>query len=72
MEKEKPIVLEIYDFNQELAELVNKYAKTLPMTVILDKIVNLEGVLKQISEQQLAEAKEKYKQESEVEVEDGR
>lgn len=57
---EKPFVLILHEFKQDLAELLNKYSSAIPATVMVDIIKESEQQLYPIAEQQLRQAQQQY------------
>ena len=57
---EKPFILILHEFKQDLAELLNKYSSAIPATVLVDIIKESEQQLYPIAEQQLKQAQQQY------------
>ena len=57
---EKPFVLILHEFKQDLAELLNKYSSAIPATVLVDIIKESEQQLYHIAEQQYIKAQQQY------------
>lgn len=64
---DKPLILEINDFLNDLAEVINKYSGKIPCSVILDKLDDITEVVKERSRLEYLQAKKEY-EESEVNV----
>lgn len=61
------LVKAIYEMQNELAKVVNKYSEFIPATVMADKFRNLTSVLDQQAELQYQAEMQKEKKEGEVE-----
>lgn len=62
---DKPLILEINDFLNDLAEVINKYSGKIPCSVMLDKINDITEIVKERSKLEFLQAKKEY-EESEV------
>lgn len=67
---EKPLILMESEFQKELTSLLNRYIPHVPARYLRFNIEDVQRLLLQIEEQQLANANKMYAEESEVK-EDG-
>ena len=62
---DKTLILEINDFLNDLAEVINKYSGKIPCSVMLDKINDIAEIVKERARLEFLQAKKEY-EESEV------
>lgn len=55
------IIIDIDNFNNELANLINKYSAKIPASIMNDKLNDLSKILSVRADRQLKEAKEQQK-----------
>lgn len=61
----KPIILVEQEMKEELVEMINRYTKELPITIVITMLSDCANSLMQLKEKQLAEAMEKYRESEE-------
>ncbi len=65
---EKPLILEISDFAEELTDVVNKYCERIPFSIMLDKISMIQRAVEKNAEMQYEQISKEYNRQKNAEL----
>lgn len=65
---QKPLILEINDFTQEMADVVSKYSDRIPFSIMLDKISMIQNAVEESAEMQYEQISKEYNRQKNAEL----
>ena len=65
---QKPLILEINDFTQEMADVVSKYSDRIPFSIMLDKISMIQRAVEHNAEMQYEQISKEYNRQKNAEL----
>lgn len=65
---QKPLILEINDFTQEMADVVSKYSDRMPFSIMLDKISMIQNAVEESAEMQYEQISKEYNRQKNAEL----